>query len=300
MNPKMIILACRESDKAKRSNELVCSYTNALLEYMDLADLSTVKACVDRLVNQNITIDVLINNAGVLTNHKSLTKDGFEIQFGTNYLGHFYFTELLIAKQIINKDAKIIQLSSHAMLFGRIAFEDIMFEKRSYSGWKAYTQSKLANVVYANYLHRQGFNTYSVHPGMVRTNFAKKHSFYLLDIIFYPIFYLLSNSPAQGAQTSIFLASTDQPSGLYWMNCKPFNLFKSKQSQDESVQNQLYVYSQNAVYSATGGSSTMPSSSSSSSSSLSLNRCDAIGSASLDSSSSSSDNPISPSSSEEI
>ncbi|OBZ81890.1 Retinol dehydrogenase 13, partial [Choanephora cucurbitarum] len=256
-NPKRLILACRESDKARQAKETIASLssvTQVQLEWIDLADLASVQMCASRLIKQDILIDVLVNNAGVLTSQKYQTKDGFEMQFGTNYLGHFLLTELLLSHQRIQSDARIIQLSSHAMLFGHLDFDDLQCQHRRYSGWRAYTQSKLANVVYANHLQRihPNLTTYSVHPGMVRTQFAR-HSglFHLLDRLFYPIFYCLSNSPAEGASTSIYLASNDDPAtrqgGLYWMNCKPFTMFKNKESQDVSVQEKLYIYSQEAV-----------------------------------------------------
>ncbi|CEP17260.1 hypothetical protein [Parasitella parasitica] len=262
MSPKMIIMACRESDKAKQAHILVCeAYAgndkqSIVLEFLDLADLSSINNFVGRLADQSITIDVLINNAGVIVNEKRQTKDGFEMQFGTNFLGHFLLTELLLQKAMISLNesnpARIINLSSHAMLFGHIEFEDVQFEKRKYTAWKAYTQSKLANVMYANYLNRshKGLIANSVHPGMVRTQFARNSGiFHILDILFYPIFYLLSNSPAQGAQTSIHLASDPNitTGGEYWMNRKPFTLLGNKESQDEKIQQQLYIYSKNAV-----------------------------------------------------
>lgn len=139
------------------------------------------------------------------------------------------------------------------MLFGHLDFDDIHFEKRSYSSWKAYTQSKLANVVYANYLDRKHSHIHanSVHPGMVRTSFANNSGiFHVLDMLFYPVFYVLSKSPQDGAETTIYLASSpdvEGKGGLYWVNNKPFTMFKSKQSQDEALQDQLYMYSKNLV-----------------------------------------------------
>ncbi|GAN03771.1 retinol dehydrogenase 13-like [Mucor ambiguus] len=260
-NPKMIIMACRESEKARQAHQLVCEHhtrkqSNVVLEFVDLADLSSIKDFVGRLSHQSIVVDVLINNAGVILNDKQQTKDGFEMQFGTNYLGHFLLTELLLQKSMISLDelqpARVINLSSHAMLFGHIDFDDIHFERRKYTGWKAYTQSKLANVMYANYLDRsyKGLIANSVHPGMVRTQFAKNSGmFHILDIALYPIFYLLSNSPAQGAQTSIYLASSPdiQSGGMYYMNSKTFTMLKNRESQDEKIQEKLYIYSKNAV-----------------------------------------------------
>lgn len=154
---------------------------------------------------------------------------------------------------MINDNARIINLSSHAMLFGHIDFEDINFEHRSYSGWKSYTQSKLANVVYANYLDRVHPNLHanSVHPGMVRTKFANNSGlFHILDMVFYPLFYLMSKSPAQGAETTIYVASSSEvegKGGIYWVNSKPSTWFNSKQSHDEKLQQELYDYSVKAV-----------------------------------------------------
>jgi NAD(P)-dependent dehydrogenase (short-subunit alcohol dehydrogenase family) len=168
-------------------------------------------------------------------------------------LGHFLLTELIIKRNMLNENARIVNLSSHAMFFGHIDFDDVNFEKRSYSGWKSYTQSKLANVVYANYLDRTHthLNANSVHPGMVRTQFASNSGiFHILDKVLYPLFYVLSNSPAQGAETTIHVASSpdvEGKGGLYWVNNKPFTLFSSKQSHDEKLQQQLYEFSAKSV-----------------------------------------------------
>lgn len=258
MNAKSIIMPCRKSEKASAAYAEVCAKHptnngNIILENVDLSDLATIKELVDRLKSENVKLDILINNAGLILNERKVTEDGFEMQFGTNYLGHFLLTELLLKNDMINDNARIINLSSHAMLFGHIDFEDINFERRSYSGWKSYTQSKLANVVYANYLERTHPNLHanSVHPGMVRTKFANNSGlFHILDMVFYPLFYLMSKSPAQGAETTIHVASSPKvegKGGLYWVNSKPSTWFNSKQSHDEKLQNDLYDFSVKAV-----------------------------------------------------
>ncbi|KAI7893067.1 short-chain dehydrogenase/reductase SDR [Mucor mucedo] len=254
MNAQRVIMACRASEKSERAfRDISSKKANVILEHIDLSDLASVKEFVDRILQKKIRLDVLINNAGVILSERSVTIDGFEMQFATNFLGHFLLTELLLKKNVFNNKARIINLSSHAMLFGKIDFEDIHFQDRKYSGWKAYTQSKLANVMYANYLNRTyaHITSYSVHPGMVRTRFANNSGlFHVLDMIFYPLFYLLSKSPSEGAATSIYLASSpnvEDQGGIYWFNCKPFTMFKSEESHDEKIQEQLYIYSKKSV-----------------------------------------------------
>lgn len=140
------------------------------------------------------------------------------------------------------------------MFFGKIDFDDIHFEKRKYSEVASYNQSKLANTMYSNYLNRTHANitSNSLHPGVVRTQITRTSSILnaLFNTILYPIYYLLSKSPAQGAESTIYLASSPEvegKGGMYWYNCKPYTMLKSKQSYNEKLQEQLYTSSQKSV-----------------------------------------------------
>ena len=122
-------------------------------------------------------LDGLINNAAVMNTPKSFTEDGFELQLGTNFLGHFLLTELLLPILKKNKDGRIIHTSSVFHEKGLINLEDFNFKKRKYSGWEAYYQSKLAQVLYSRHqaklLKNSNITSVSIHPGWVQTPLIK-------------------------------------------------------------------------------------------------------------------------------
>jgi protochlorophyllide reductase len=120
-------------------------------------------------------LDLLLNNAGVMAPPRRLTRDGFELQFGTNHLGHFALTSALLPLMEGRPDARVVTVTSGAQYFGRIAFDDLQLERR-YDRWAAYSQSKLANVMFALELQQRleaaGSTVASLaaHPGLARTN----------------------------------------------------------------------------------------------------------------------------------
>lgn len=173
-----VVLACRDAQKAKaavgRIREEVpnASVTTMLL---DLADLSSVAAFAKAFSDEHHHLDLLINNAGVMALPKRLTADGFEMQFGTNHLGHFALTAQLIDPLLATQGSRVVNVSSIAHQFGKIRFDDLQWN-RWYSKWLAYAQSKLANLLFTHELDRRlkraGENTISVacHPGWAATN----------------------------------------------------------------------------------------------------------------------------------
>lgn len=179
-----VILACRNPDKGemavaevkKRSNS-----QNVTFSELDLASLRSVREFTERILKEQPRIDILINNAGVMAPPYSTTEDGFELQFGVNHLGHFLLTNLLLDRIKEAPSARIITLSSSAHAYGKINFDDLQ-SKLSYSARGAYSQSKLANILFTRTLAQQlkGSNVtaYSVHPGVVRTNLFQ-HQFFV-------------------------------------------------------------------------------------------------------------------------
>ncbi|WP_316316586.1 SDR family NAD(P)-dependent oxidoreductase, partial [Clavibacter michiganensis] len=121
---------------------------------LDLADLASVHRFVDEIVADDRPLDVLVNNAGVMAPPKRFeTADGFELQFGTNFLGPFALTNLLLPTLLRAPSPRVATMSSLAAVFGSIRFEDLQWE-RGYNGWRAYAQSKLADLLLALHLHR--------------------------------------------------------------------------------------------------------------------------------------------------
>lgn len=176
-----IILACRDERKGEEAvDKIATALPDAAVSSMalDLADLQSVKRFAGAFKRKYKKLDLLINNAGVMAPPKGQTSDGFETQFGTNHLGHFALTGLLLDLLENTPDSRIVTISSLAHRFGRIAFRDLQSDKR-YSPWKAYGQSKLANLLFALELQRRlearEFDAISVaaHPGFSATNLQR-------------------------------------------------------------------------------------------------------------------------------
>ena len=175
----LVVLACRNLDKGRAALaevERAASGPEPELEQLDLASLASVRSFADRFEAKHGGLDLLINNAGVMAPPRSLTEDGFELQFGTNHLGHFALTGLLLPLMEGREDARVVTLSSNAHKTVRgIAFDNLNGDRR-YFRWNAYGQSKLANLVFALELDRRlrarGSTVKSVaaHPGYAATN----------------------------------------------------------------------------------------------------------------------------------
>src|SRR3954468_24116538 len=158
-------------DAVRRLREIVPA-ADLTLGLLDLADLESVREFVDR--NED-PIDILVNNAGVMAIPRRSTTDGFEMQLGTNHLGHFALTGLLLPALVERPGGRVVTVSGSAHRMGSMDFEDLMGEQ-SYSPWTAYAQSKLANLLFAAELDRRlrktDFDLCSVaaHPGIAATN----------------------------------------------------------------------------------------------------------------------------------
>ena len=173
-----VVMACRNQSKAEAAQkEVVAANPGAKVEVMPLdnADLSSVKAFADTYKSKYDRLDILFNNAGVMAIPRKLTKDGFEMQLGTNHLGHFALTGHLNELLAKTPGSRVGNTSSSAAFNGKINFDDLMGEKK-YGRWAAYMQSKLANAVFATELDRRfkaaGQDTISnsFHPGLVIGN----------------------------------------------------------------------------------------------------------------------------------
>jgi NAD(P)-dependent dehydrogenase (short-subunit alcohol dehydrogenase family) len=173
-----VIVASRDSAKgAEAAQAITVAFPSSTVEaaQLDLANLSSIRAFVDRIRAANNQIDLLINNAGVMAAPYRRTADGFELQLGTNHLGHFALTGLLLPLLYERPDARVVTVSSNNHKGGHMQFDDLQGERR-YSRWGAYAQSKLANLLFAFELDRRlkagGWRLISVaaHPGYSATN----------------------------------------------------------------------------------------------------------------------------------
>ena len=172
-----VVLACRSPERgALALDELSVSEPAGSFELLelDLGSLDSVARAASAFVGSHERLDLLVNNAGVMIPPYRLTEDGFELQFGTNHLGHFALTRALLPLLLASPGSRVVSVTSGAHHFGRIAFSDLHGEQ-NYDRWQAYGQSKLANTMFAlalqERLHRQGSGTLSLaaHPGLART-----------------------------------------------------------------------------------------------------------------------------------
>jgi NAD(P)-dependent dehydrogenase (short-subunit alcohol dehydrogenase family) len=173
-----VVLACRNTQKgeaALRDCRPAAPEAELELEQLDLASLDSVREFAERFRSGHDGLDLLINNAGVMATPRRSTADGFELQFGTNHLGHFALTGLLIGEMEGREDARVVTLSSGAHRIGRIAFDNLGGDRR-YFRWRAYGQSKLANLLFALELDRRlraagsTVKSLAAHPGYAATN----------------------------------------------------------------------------------------------------------------------------------
>ncbi|KAI8963601.1 NAD(P)-binding protein [Daldinia sp. FL1419] len=188
---------------------------------MDLASLKSVKAGAEEFLRKSGNkLNVLINNAGIMACPQGKTKDGFELQFGTNHLGHFYLFHLLkdalLASASPSFNSRVISVSSAAHRYGEIHFDDLNFEKIEYDPLKSYGQSKLANIYFANELDRryksQNLRALSLHPGGILTPLAR----YLpstQNLVDDEGLAKMLKNPAQGAATSVWAAVAKELEG---------------------------------------------------------------------------------------
>ncbi len=174
-------LACRDTVKARLAAERMEAQGAALavqVVALDLASLQSVRECAENLRQQLPQLDLLINNAGVMVPPYSLTQEGFELQFGTNHLGHFALTGHLISLLRTTRNARVVTVSSGVHHFGTMNFEDLHSQK-SYHPGRAYAQSKLANLLFTYELQRRlqaaGSDTLALaaHPGWARTDLQR-------------------------------------------------------------------------------------------------------------------------------
>jgi NAD(P)-dependent dehydrogenase (short-subunit alcohol dehydrogenase family) len=176
-----VVLAVRNLDKGKAAADLIARSApgaRVAVQRLDLTSLESIRAAADQLRSDSDTIDLLINNAGVMMTSKATTQDGFELQFGTNHLGHFAFTGLLLDRILAAPGSRVVTVSSVGHRFARngIRFDDLQWD-RDYGRVGAYGQAKLANLMFTYELQRrlQGTNTIAVaaHPGGSRTELAR-------------------------------------------------------------------------------------------------------------------------------
>ena len=249
-----VVIAVRDTGKGKQAAAQMPG--DVTVQELDLTSLASIREAAEALRTGNDTIDLLINNAGVMTTPKGTTKDGFELQFGTNHLGHFALTGLLLDAILDVPGSRIVTVSSNGhKMGGAIHFDDLQWE-RSYSRMGAYTQSKLANLLFTYELQRRlapRGKTIAVaaHPGTSSTELARNVPT-VLQRAFQVVSPLIAQSPAGGALPSL-RAATDPgvlggqyygPDGIGQQKGAPVVVASSDQSYDIGLQRRLWAVSE--------------------------------------------------------
>ena len=195
-----VVIACRDVDKGRRVADEIGG--DVEVAALDLADLSSVRSFAATVE----TVDVLVNNAGLMGMPLTRTVDGFEAHIGINHLGHFALT-CLLADRISDR---VISVASATYLFCRLHLDDLNWHRRKYSKWSAYGESKLANLLFAAELADRGVRAYATDPGATDTDITRS-----LGMGEHQRIRRLMHTPAQGARATLQAVTTDLPSGTY-------------------------------------------------------------------------------------
>ena len=254
-----VVLAVRDIDKGKHAAARIAAATpGAVLtvQELDLASLESVRAAAADLRAAHPRIDLVINNAGVMRTPKRTTRDGFELQFGTNHLGHFALTGLLLDHLLPVAGSRLVTISSPLHARGQINFDDL-HSPRSYNGAAAYSRSKLANLLFTYELHRRltasQAHTAAVaaHPGAARTELIRNLPAYARPIAA-AVVRLTGQSAAMGALPAL-RAATDPdvrggqyygPDGPRGYRGHPTLATSSERSHDTALQRRLWAVSE--------------------------------------------------------
>lgn len=250
-----VIVVSRNAQKCADVVDAIKQQTgNAAVEAMpaDLSSLADVRALARRFIDKYSHLDVLLNNAGAIFTSRTLSEEGIEMTWVLNHLNYFLLTNLLLDALKAAPAARVINVSSDAHLMGNIKFDDVQFERRRYSGFGAYSQSKLANVMFTYELARRlqaenvSITSNALHPGSVATNFGKNNTGVWGTM--FKLFSRFTISPADGAKTSIYLATSPSVAGItgqYFDRCKPKP--SSQASHDQEAQKRLWDLSAEIV-----------------------------------------------------
>ncbi|MCW2990453.1 MAG: putative oxidoreductase, short-chain dehydrogenase/reductase family [Solirubrobacterales bacterium] len=243
-----VVLAVRNAEKGERAAASIEGETE--VRSLDLTDLASVRAFAAAWSGG---IDVLVNNAGVMAVPEGRTTDGFELQIGTNHLGHFALTNLLLP----DITGRVVSIASGAHRLGRIDLEDLNWERRKYDRWRAYGQSKLANLLFVLELQRRldeagsPVRAVAAHPGYASTSLQGHTGNRLQHALMWVANRTVAQSDAAGAAPTVYAATDDVPGNAYVgpdgfqeMRGKPTLVGRSSQALDEATARGLWALSE--------------------------------------------------------
>jgi len=235
-----VILACRDTQKGNAAADEIrrkVKSANVEVYKLDLALFDSIRDCAQAIEKKEQKIDILVNNAGIMACPYQQSKDGLEMQFAVNHLGHFLFTNLLFNAMSTGDDSRIIVVASSLYKKGSIDIVNFNDEKL-YNSFKAYGRSKLANILFSRELNRRmptggSVVINSMHPGVVHTELVRHNYLYKLSyltrMLIVTLQYFLLRTPDEGAQTIIYMATEPAlkgVSGKYFGDCKLEGLAK--------------------------------------------------------------------------
>ncbi|NNJ11537.1 SDR family oxidoreductase [Chloroflexales bacterium ZM16-3] len=243
-----LVMLCRSRSKGEAArDEIIAQSGSGQVELIlaDFASLDSVRRAATEFLARHDQLHVLVNNAGLYMGERLLSQEGHEMTFAVNHLAPFLLTNLLLGALRAAAPARVVTVSSGAHMMGHMRFDDLD-ATRGFQGFRAYSDSKLANVLFSNELARRladdGVTSNSLHPGAVATNFGGDSGG--LGAFFFRLARPLFLSPEQGAQTSIYLASSPEVEGVtgtYFAKSRPAH--SSSESTNAEVQRRLWEVS---------------------------------------------------------
>jgi NAD(P)-dependent dehydrogenase (short-subunit alcohol dehydrogenase family) len=207
-----VVLAVRDPAKGEQASATIRGERE--VRQLDLADLASIRTFAQAWEGE---LDVLVNNAGVMATPERRTKDGFELQIGTNHLGHFALTNLLLPRIT----DRVVTVSSGAHRAGKIRLDDLNWERGDYQRWRAYGQSKLANLLFTLELQRRldaagsDIRAVAAHPGYSATNLQGRTESFVQNMVMAISNRLIAQSEEMGALPTLFAATQELPGGSY-------------------------------------------------------------------------------------
>jgi NAD(P)-dependent dehydrogenase (short-subunit alcohol dehydrogenase family) len=255
-----VVLACRNTEKGQTAaNDILADMPQAALRVaaLDLGELDSVRAFAEQMRAEHPGLDLLINNAGLMAPPRGETKDGFELQIGTNHLGHFALTGLLIGTMQGREDARVVTVTSGAHRFGKMDFDDLHSTRR-YKRWRAYGQSKLANLLFASELARRlaaagsSIRSVAAHPGYAATNLQTAAPPLMDRMVMVVTNRVLAQSAEMGALPQLYAATAPDvengafigPDGFAEQRGYPTPVVPSRAARDEASADRLWELSE--------------------------------------------------------